>query len=169
MHLDRDESVPGAGLAAAPLDVEGEPPRTVPPRARLGELREELTDRAEGARVGRGIGARAPPDRRLVDRDHLVEHLPSRERVVRTRFDPAAPEMLRERGIDRVDDQARLARPGDAGDARHGAEGDVDVDAPEAVRPRPAHPDRPPDAAPTPRRDRDLLRTRPGTAGVPPG
>src|SRR4029077_10064307 len=104
---------------------------------------EELADRTERARIGGRVGTGAPADRRLVDLDHLVEHLPAGERIVRGRLRRPAPEVLRQGGIDRVDDQAGLPRPRDSGDAGHRPEGDVDADAAEVVRARAAYPDGP--------------------------
>src|SRR5204863_3934122 len=55
MHLDRDHALARAGLAAAPLHVEGEAAGSVASRASFGQLREQVTDRAEGARVRRRV------------------------------------------------------------------------------------------------------------------
>src|SRR5258706_460493 len=84
----------------------------------------DLAQRPERAGVRRGVGARASSDRRLIDLDDLVEHLPTGQLVAGTRLLPAAAEPPRERGVDGIDHEARLARSGDAGHARHGAERD---------------------------------------------
>src|SRR5262249_15471589 len=103
VHLDGDEAVAAARLAAAALHVEGEPTRTVATRARLGELREQLADRREHTGVGGGIRAWAASDRRLVHLDHLVDQLPADQLVVRARLLPTEAELPRERTVERVD------------------------------------------------------------------
>jgi hypothetical protein len=66
----RDSPLAAALLAPAPLHVEAEPPRRVPPRLRLLGVGEQLPDVVVEADVGRRVRARRPPDRRLVDVDH---------------------------------------------------------------------------------------------------
>ena len=61
MHLDLDQSVALAGLAAPALDVEGEAAGLVAARSRLGQAGEPLADRREGAGVGRRVRARRGP------------------------------------------------------------------------------------------------------------
>ena len=75
VHLDLDDAVALAGLAAAALDVEAEAPGVVAARACLRHLREQLAQRREQAGVGGRIGARRAPDRRLVDVDDAVDLL----------------------------------------------------------------------------------------------
>jgi len=75
MHLDAVDAVPGAGFAAAAAYVEAEPARFVAARAGVLRGRKQLADQVEHAGVGRGIRARRAPDRRLVDRDNLIEPL----------------------------------------------------------------------------------------------
>src|SRR3984893_2553041 len=71
VHLDADDAVALAGLAAPALDVEGEPPRAIAAHPCLGELREKLADVGEEPGIGRGAGARRAPDRALIDADQL--------------------------------------------------------------------------------------------------
>src|SRR3546814_10100123 len=75
-------------------------------------------------------------DRRLVDVDHLVAMLKPGQRVVRPRDEPRAVQRPRRAGVERVDDEARLARARQAGDAGEGAERDRRGDTPKVVRPR---------------------------------
>ena len=75
LHLDLDDPVALAVLAAPALDVEAEAARAVAADARLGHAGEQLADRPEQAGVGRRVGARRPPDRALVDLDDLVDVL----------------------------------------------------------------------------------------------
>src|SRR6185369_6652458 len=73
VHLDLDDAVALAGLAAPALDVEREAARQVAARLRLGEPRIPVADRREAAGIGGRVGARRAADRRLVDIDDLVE------------------------------------------------------------------------------------------------
>ncbi len=75
VHLDLDDTVALAGLAAPALDVEAEPPRLVAARLGFGQAGEPVADRGEGAGIGGGVRARRAPDRALVDVDDLVEML----------------------------------------------------------------------------------------------
>ena len=83
VHLDLDDAVALAGLAAAALDVEGEAAGLVAARLRLGQAGEPFADRREGAGIGRRVGARRAADRRLVDVDDLVDVLEALDAVVR--------------------------------------------------------------------------------------
>src|SRR5690606_26830160 len=73
VHLHRAE--PFASVTATALDVEAEPRRLPPSRARLGELGEELAHGVERANGARRRGARVGAERRGVDHDHLLEAL----------------------------------------------------------------------------------------------
>src|ERR1700739_2967443 len=73
VHLDLDDAISLAGLAAPALDIEGEPARLIAACLGLRKPREPFADRREGAGVGRGIRARRAADRRLIDVNHLVE------------------------------------------------------------------------------------------------
>ena len=75
VHFDLDLAVAAAHLAATALDVEREPARLVPPGSRLLRLREQLTDLVEQPDVRGRIRSRRASDRRLVDRDDLVQLL----------------------------------------------------------------------------------------------
>ena len=117
VHLDLDEPVALARLAAPALHVEGEAPGAVAAHLRLGQLGEELADRREEPRVGRRVRARRAPDRRLVDVDHLVELIEPLDAVVRARAAPWPDRSgARASGSRMSVDQRRLARAGDAGD-----------------------------------------------------
>jgi hypothetical protein len=82
VHLDLDDAVALADLAAAALDVEAEPARPVAARLGLRQAREPVADRGEGAGVGGRVRARRAADRRLVDVDHLVDVLDALQLVV---------------------------------------------------------------------------------------
>ena len=85
VHLDLDDAVALAGLAAAALDVEGEAPGLVAARLGFGQAGEPFADRRERAGIGRGVRARRAADRRLVDVDDLVDMLQPLDAVVRAR------------------------------------------------------------------------------------
>src|SRR5439155_5842851 len=109
VHLDLDEAVALARLAAAPLDVEGEAAGLVAARLGLGQAGEPVADHGEGAGVGRGVGARRAADRRLVDVDDLVEVFEAGDLAVSAGGDARAVEGPRGGGVGRVDGEARLA------------------------------------------------------------
>ena len=119
MHLDLDQPVALAGLAAPALHIEGEASRPVAAHLGLGQLGEELADRREEAGVGRGIGAGRAADRALIDVDDLVDVLEALDAIVRAGDDPRAIEVPRQRGVQEIGDQGRFPRAGDAG---HGDE-----------------------------------------------
>ena len=75
MHLDLNDAVAAAGLAAAAFDVEAEAAFFVAAQLRLRQTREQIPDMVEHARIGRRIGTRRSADRRLVDIDDLVNVL----------------------------------------------------------------------------------------------
>ncbi len=110
VHLDLDQAVALARLAAAALDVEAEAAGLVAARLALGQAGEPVADLGEGAGVGRRVGARGAADRRLVDVDHLVEMLEAGDLLVRAGEDAGAVQRARGGGVERVDGEARLAR-----------------------------------------------------------
>ena len=97
VHLDLDDAVALAGLAAAALDVEREAAGLVAARLALGQAGEPLADRREGAGIGRGVRARRAADRRLVDVDDLVDVLEPLDAVVRGGGLRGAVELARHR------------------------------------------------------------------------
>jgi hypothetical protein len=94
VHLDLDDAVALAGLAAAALDVEREAAGLVAARLGFGQAGEPVADRREGAGIGRRVRARRAADRRLVDVDDLVDMLEALDAVVR-RGPSLAPLSLR--------------------------------------------------------------------------
>ncbi|MNV17227.1 hypothetical protein D3C71_1080100 [compost metagenome] len=75
VHFHLDDAVPLTGLAAPPLDVEGEATRQVAARPRLLGAGQQLADRGEQAGVGRRVGSRGTADGALIDVHHLVQVL----------------------------------------------------------------------------------------------
>src|SRR5690606_22093569 len=142
VHLDLDQAVALARLAAAALDVEAEAAGLVAARLRLGQAGEPVADLGEGAGVGRRVRARGAADRALVDLDHLVAVFEAGEAVVRAGDHAGAVERARGGRVERVDHQARLARARDAGDAAEGAEREARGHALEVVGARALERDR---------------------------
>jgi hypothetical protein len=122
VHLDLDDAVALAGLAAAALDVEGEAAGLVAARLRFRQAGEPFADRREGAGIGRRIRARRAADRRLVDVDDLVDVLEALDAVVRSGALAGAVQLAGDGAVERVDQQRRLAAAGDTGDAGEQAE-----------------------------------------------
>ena len=81
VHLDGDDAVALARLAASALDVEREAPGPEAARLRLGQHREQLADEREEAGVGRRVRARRAADRRLIDLDDLVDEIDAFDRA----------------------------------------------------------------------------------------
>src|SRR5690606_2981208 len=133
VHLDLDQAVALAGLAAAALDVEAEPARAIAPRLGLRQLREPVADRLEGAGLGGRIGPRRAPDRALLDVDDLVEVLQALDALVAGRGVGRIVQAPRGGLVEGLDREGRLAAAGDAGDAGEGPHGDLARDALEVV------------------------------------
>ena len=83
--------------------------------------------------VRRGVRARRPADRRLVDLDHLVEAVDALDGVVGARLRPRLQEPVRERLVDDLVDEGRLARARDARHADELGDRELDVDVLEVV------------------------------------
>ncbi|TKS58497.1 MAG: hypothetical protein EWM73_03521 [Nitrospira sp.] len=79
MHLDLDQPVALAGLAAAALYIETIATGLVPPNAGLGQIRVEIPDETEQTCIGRRIRARSPADRGLVDVDHFIQRVDTQQ------------------------------------------------------------------------------------------
>src|SRR5262249_46285544 len=109
VHLDRDDAVPLAALAASALDVEREAARTESPRARVGQHREQLANEREETRVGRRVRSWRPSDGRLIDLDDLVDLLDAVDRGMRARLVGRAVERPRKRAIQDFVDERGLA------------------------------------------------------------
>ena len=94
---------------------------------------EELADVIEHTGVGGRVRPRRAADRRLVDRDDLVEVVDALDALVQTGRDLRAVDALHQRALQDLVDEGRLARPRDAGDAHELAEREVDADVLEVV------------------------------------
>src|SRR3989441_6460484 len=120
VHLDLDEPVALAGLAASTLDVERESAGLIPAHPRVGRTGHERPDQGEDTGIRGGVGARGAPDRGLVDVDDLVEVLGTLDAVVLAGALLGAVKHLGEGPVQDVVDQGGLAR---SRDARHRREG----------------------------------------------
>ena len=139
VHLDLEHAVALAGFAAAALDVEREAAGAVAARARFGHAGEQFADRRQQPGIGRRVGARCAADRRLVDVDHLVEVVEAGDFAVRGRLRRRSVEMAGRRRVQRVVDQRRLARAGNAGDAGQQADRQIERDVLQVVAARADH------------------------------
>ena len=82
----------------------------------------------EEIRVGGRVRARRAADRALVDLDHLVEDLDAVDALVLAGPHPHPRELVRERLVDDLVHERRLARAGHTGDRDELADREVDVD-----------------------------------------
>src|SRR3569833_2187730 len=133
VHLDLHEPVALTGLAATTLHVERKASRPVATDLRLRQLGEQLADRREEAGVRRRVRARCAADRRLVDVDDLVDVLEAGDALVRSRNHSRAIKVPRERPMQNVFDERRLARSRHSRDRDEQAERNVDVEIAQVV------------------------------------
>ena len=137
-------------MTPSPWQVSQRPPLTLnekrpgrKPRARdFGQHREQLADEREQAGVGRRVRARRPADGRLVDLDHLVDQVDAFDRRVRARLVGRAIQRPRERPVEDLVHERRLARAADAGHGDQDAERKLDVDVLQVVLARALDDDR---------------------------
>ena len=109
VHLDLEDAVPAASLAASTLDVEAEPPGLVAAHLRFARLAEEVADGIEYARVGRGVRARRAPDGLLVDVDDLVDVLEPPDGLVLARLPLRVVEARGDALVEDLVDERRFA------------------------------------------------------------
>lgn len=134
VHLHLDDPVPLARLAAPPLHVEGEAARLVATGTRLLGAGEQLADRGEQSGVGGRVGARGAADGALVDIHHLVQMLQPLDAAIGRRCGLGGLVELAVGDAEQgVVDQGRLAGTGDAGDAGHHSDGQIQVDVAQVV------------------------------------
>ena len=125
-----------------PLTLNENRPGPEPARLGVGQHREQLADEREQPGVGRRVRPRRAADRRLIDLDHLVDaaRCPRCDRA-RPGSSRGAVELARQRAVEDVVDERRLARAADAGDRGEHAERNRHVDVLEVVRARAADDD----------------------------
>ncbi len=105
--------------------------------------------------VRRRVRARRAPDRALVDLDDLVEAVDPLDALVVARLRPHAVQPVRERLVEDLVHERRLARARDAGDGDEPPHGEVDVDALQVVHRRAADGEPAALVVLAPRRDED--------------
>ena len=133
VHLDLDRPVARARLAAAALDVEGEPARFVASDLGLGGGGEQGADLVENAGVGGGVGARGAPDRRLVDAHEFVDAVQAGHPGVPAGHHARSVEPVGQHAGQDVVDQCGLSRPGNPGDRGEQAQRERHVEVAQVV------------------------------------
>ncbi|MGH9174093.1 MAG: excinuclease ABC subunit UvrA, partial [Vicinamibacterales bacterium] len=96
VHLDLDDAVALAGLAAPALHVEREAAGLIAARLGLGEPCEPVANGREGPGIGGRVRARRAADRRLVDVDDLVQIFQPLDPVMVARMLPRAVQLPRQ-------------------------------------------------------------------------
>jgi hypothetical protein len=134
LHLDSDCSVTLAGLAATALHVEREASSTPAAHSRLGESGEEAANPGEHAAVGRGVTARTPTNRPLVDIDDFVDLIESYDASVRAGGHEEAVQFSGEDAVKSVINERRFAGTRYAGHDGKAPKGDFEVDILKVVR-----------------------------------
>ena len=122
VHLDLDDAVAAAGLAASAFFVEAEASLVVAFGLGVGGGREQVADQIKRACVGGRVGAGRASDGRLVDGDDLVKLFHAFDGAVFARNGSGAVQLLRQRLVENLVDQGALSRAGDSGDAGHHAQ-----------------------------------------------
>ena len=159
MHFDGDDAVALAGLAPPAFHVEREAARPESAGPRVGHHREQIADEREQPGIGRRVRARRSSDRRLIDLDDLVDELDAVDAIVGAGLVAGAIERFRQRLVQDVVDERRLAGSAHAGDRREEAERQADVDVLQVVRARAADDNFALQRRPAASRDRDRSRT----------
>ena len=129
VHLDLDLAVTLARLAAAAFDVEREPAWFVAAHLRVGRQGVELANVGEEIGVRRWVRARRAADGALVDLDHLVEDLDAVDALVLAGPHAHPGELIRERFVDDLVHERRLAGAGHTCHRDELADREIDVDA----------------------------------------
>ena len=124
MHLDLDEAIALALLAAPAFDVEGEAPRLIPPRLRFGQPGKPIANIGESTGICGRVGARSAANRRLVNLDHLVTIFKAGDLFMRPCNNPRTIEHSCCACVERIDGEAGFAAARHAGNARKRAKRD---------------------------------------------
>src|ERR1051326_5686595 len=86
MHLDLDQPIPFAFLAASAFDIKAESTGMKTADLRCRQSGEQVADVIKHAGVSRRVAAGRAPDWSLIDDDHLVQILNPIDCPVRARF-----------------------------------------------------------------------------------
>ena len=135
VHLDLDEAVSFAGIATSSPDVEGEPARLVAPHLCFLGPGKDRTDLIEDFCIGRRVGPRGLPDRRLVDDDDLVDLGVEDDLVVLPGLVTGLVDDLHHALVERLVHEGRLPAARDAGDDREEPDGELRGDVLEVILP----------------------------------
>ena len=133
MHLDFDDTVAAARLAASALHVEAETALAVALCLGVRGGGEQVPDQVEHTRVGSRIGPGSAPDGRLVDGDDLVQLFHSLDALVPAGNGPGPVQLPGQGLVENLVDQGTLAGAGNAGNAGHHAQREVHVDVLQVV------------------------------------
>ena len=138
VHLDLQQAVAGAGLAAAAANVEREAPGIVAAQLRVLRGGKEAADIVKQAGIRRRVGARRAADGTLVNVDDLVQILHTVNAVAFPGAELRMVEPARKGLVQHLVDERGLAAAGHAGHARHDAERDLHIHVLEVVLARTA-------------------------------
>jgi GMP synthase (glutamine-hydrolysing) len=105
MHLDLDDAVAGARLTAPAFFIEAETSFIVAFCLGIRRCRKQIPDQIKCPRIGCRIGTRRPPDRRLVDRDNLIELLDALDGFMFSRNRVCSVQLLCQRFIKNLIDK----------------------------------------------------------------
>ena len=154
MHFDGHGAVALAGLAATAGDIEREVAGGVSAFLALGQRGKQFADGVKCLDVGHGIGARCPPDGRLIDQHHFVDPLAALD-ALDLRARPARDlSLVGGQGVvEHIVHQGRFARSRHSGDAHQHAQRNGHVHSLQIVRTCPSQFDLPARAR-SPRRGR---------------
>ena len=122
MHFDLDNPVAPAGLAAPAPDVEAEPPRFIAAHLRFRRAAKKLADTVKHPGIRRRIGARRPPDGRLINIDDLVDIFQPVNNLMPPRLALSVIQAGGDALIEDLVNQRAFAGAGDAGHQRQHAE-----------------------------------------------
>ena len=127
VHLDLEDAVALALLAAPSLHVEAVAARRIAPRLALGQLGEQLAQGREEPRVGGGIAAGRAADGGLVDVDDLVHGLEALDGPVFPYDVDPLVQLVGEGLVEDLVHQGALAGSADAGHTGEEADGKVRI------------------------------------------
>ena len=139
MHLDFQQPVPTAGLAAAALDVEGEAVLLVAPGLGLRAQGKHLADQVEQPRIGGRVAPGRAADGALVNANDLVQLLHALHGVKLPGAGLGPVEHLGQVLVENLVDQAALARAADPRNAAQHPQGNLHVNVFQVVLLGPAN------------------------------
>ncbi len=137
VHLDLEDTVALAGLAAASPDVKAEPARAIAPHLGVLCLRKDGADVVEDAGIGGRVGAGCPADGLLVDADDLIHKFEALYPIASACAGTCAVQLTGQRLIQDLIDEARFARAGDARHADKLSQRELHINIPQVVLPCP--------------------------------